>query len=589
MESKPQRQFDVMTPKVYAFGAAMVIIGAAGIYLMAAKSNVYPLLTIFLYSIPSNCAISIFPHEPVLVWYGKFVNLWHLTTAATLGTIAAAYLDYKFFTPILNLSYSAKFKSHRFYQQAHRLFYKMPFMAIVIAGFTPIPFYPFKFMVYASKYSIWRYLGAVTIGRFPRYYLLALLGFTFQIPNWLIIAAFAGMFAAVYYRKIFKLVSRPFIWLYDLVTGKPSKAKENMPKNISTVMAIRIATRTIKNLILQKPICVALEVTHNCTANCRHCDKGPTVEDNAVGAEEYKRICDKLSPSMIQIAGGEPMRRKDLPEIVRALYRPDRTPILILITNASLLTRDNYFELREAGIKQFSISLDFPDERHDANRRVPGLFNRINRLVPELLSYGHGDVTINSCITRENYPYVKDLARLVGSWGAKLNFSIYTDLRTHNNEFNLRHPEDTEKLNAIIDEIYDRRNDYHAVMTSEKVFRRYCYFYENNCDIPNCRAGRRFLVINPDGRLTPCAMFIDERYDSREELIEKFADVTDCGGCYISVRANTEKSAWELFTDNLRALRLSNQNGSKSTEISFSETPEDKESTEELPALKKAL
>jgi hypothetical protein len=52
-------------------------------------------------------------------------------------------------------------------------------------------------------------------------------------------------------------------------------------------------------------------------------------------------------------------------------------------------------------------------------------------------------------------------------------------------------------------------------------------------------------------------MFIDQRYDSRQELIEKFSRVSDCTGCYISMRANTEKSAWELLTDNLNFFRLS--------------------------------
>lgn len=589
MNSKSEFNFEKMTPKVYVFGAAIILIGIIGVYLMTARPKDFPLLTIFFYSIPSNCAISLFPHEPVLVFFGKFVNLWALTAVATLGTIAAAYLDYKFFTPILNLAYSSKYKSHRFYQKAHKLFYKMPFWAIVIAGFTPIPFYLFKFMVYSSKYSLWRYLAAVAIGRFPRYYLLAFLGYTFQVPDWLIIATFITMFLIVYYRKVFQIISWPFLKLYRLITGDNSKHGDNMSKSVPTMMAIRIAARAAKNLIFKRPLCIALEVTHNCTANCRHCDKGAKVEDNPVGPEEYKRICDEISPTMIQIAGGEPMKRDNLVDIVKALHRPCRPPILILITNATLLTEEKYFELREAGIKQFSISLDFPDERHDKNRRVPGLFNHLNTLVPKLLSYGHNDVTINSCITRENYPYIKDMARLVAGWGAKLNFSIYTDLRTHNPELNLRHPEDTRELRKIIDEIYDPQNGYNSVMTAERVFRRYCDFFENGCNIPNCQTGRKFLVINPDGRLTPCAMFIEERYDSRQELIKKFADKTDCGGCYISIRANTEKSAWELISDNLRAMRMTNEDSTRLEDELTADIPEQKSKEAKEPeTMKKA-
>lgn len=329
-----------------------------------------------------------------------------------------------------------------------------------------------------------------------------------------------------------------------------------MPRNISTPLAIRIAARTLKNIILKRPICIALEVTHNCVANCRHCDKGEKVEDNPISAAEYKRICSSLSPAMIQIAGGEPLLRKDLPEIVRELYRPNKLPLLIVVTNGFLLTEEKYLELREAGISQFSISLDFPDERHDEFRRIPGLFKKLNRLIPGLLALGNDDVVINTCITRANYPYITDTAKKVSEWGAKLNFSAYTDLRTNNNEFNLRHPEDTEKLSRIIDKIFSGGNGYRSVMTSERVLRRFSKFFENRY-MPDCRTGEKFLIVNPDGRLTPCAMFIEERYDTLEDLINKFAHKNKCGGCYISIRANTEKSTRELVTDNLRFLRTS--------------------------------
>ncbi|GAF89107.1 unnamed protein product, partial [marine sediment metagenome] len=104
--------------------------------------------------------------------------------------------------------------------------------------------------------------------------------------------------------------------------------------------------------------------------------------------EEYGRICEEIHPTVIQIAGGEPLKRAELPEIVRVLYKPGRPPMLALVTNASLLTEENYLELRQAGIREFSISLDFPDERHDDFRRIPGLFKRLDRLIPRLRAKG---------------------------------------------------------------------------------------------------------------------------------------------------------------------------------------------------------
>ena len=217
-------QYDVMTLKTYVFGAIMVVLGVLGVYMMIIKPQAHPLLTIFLYSIPSNCAIVVFPHEPVLIWYGKTVNLWYLATFATLGTILAAFLDYKFFTPILNLRFTAsRYKTKSFYKTAHKWFYKMPFAALMVAGFSPIPFFPFKFMVYASKYPYWKYLLAVALSRFPRYYLLALVGYTFQIPNWIIFSTFLAMILIVYCRKIIQRIKLLFSKIIELIKGKNNR------------------------------------------------------------------------------------------------------------------------------------------------------------------------------------------------------------------------------------------------------------------------------------------------------------------------------------------------------------------------------
>ncbi len=332
-----------------------------------------------------------------------------------------------------------------------------------------------------------------------------------------------------------------------------------MPKAIPTSIAVSVALHTLKNIIFNRPICVALEVTHNCTANCLHCDKGPQIEDNMVTPEEFGEVLDKLSSPFVQIAGGEPMMRKDLPEIVRRLHRPGRWPLLVLVTNASLLTADKYLELREAGISQFSISLDFPDERHDKNRNISGLFARLDKIIPDLVSYGNGDIAVNSCITRDNYRYIKDMVAVCRRWNAKMNFSAYTDLRTGNKDLNLRHPEDTRVMNRLIDELYADPELSAWTMTTERVLRSYCRFFEVGMSHPDCQAGYRFLIVNPDGKLTPCAVFIEDRYKDRDELIEKFASTNKCDGCYISTRSNTEKTIWQLMIDNLAALRLSNR------------------------------
>lgn len=554
---KQDSTFESMTPRTWLLTGIMIVLGVVGVWMMTTKPTKLPYLTVFFYSIPSNAGISLFPHEPVLIWCGKFMNLWVLSAVAAAGTLVSAFLDYRIFAKVLNLKYSGRYKSTDMYRKAHRWFYRMPFISLVVAGFTPIPFFPFKFMVYSSRYPLWKYMIAVAVGRFPRYYLLATVGKVFQVPDWLIIVAFLGMFLLVYMKKIFGWLSNFSRMIGRLLRGEPLRDGEKMSRSRLTLVAIRVAMHTFWNLVFRKPICVALEVTHNCTANCHHCDKGEEVEDNMVSADEFRRVIYRIKPPFIQIAGGEPLLRDDLPKIVRELHRPRNWPLLVLITNASLLTREKYYELREAGILQFSISLDFPDVRHDTYRNIPGLFDHLDTLIPRLIAEGNGDIVINCCITRDNYKYIKEMVAICRRWKAKMNFSVYTELRTYNKDLNLRHPEDTDALNQLIDELYADPELSTWTMTSEKVLRSYNRFFENGMKQPNCQAGYRFLVVNPDGQLTPCAMFIETRYRTLKDLLEKFAKHNTCEGCYISTRGNTEKTMWQLFTDNMTALRIS--------------------------------
>jgi membrane protein YqaA with SNARE-associated domain len=159
-----------------------------------------------LYSIPSNTAISVFPHEPVLIEYGKIANLWWCATAATTGTMVAGWLDHRVFVPVLNYTKITSYKESRFYKRSKDIFMRYPFATLVVTGFTPIPFFPFKFLCFSIHYPLWRYLTALAVARFPRYYLLALVGYLFGIPTWILIASVVVIFGLYAFRGI------PAVW-----------------------------------------------------------------------------------------------------------------------------------------------------------------------------------------------------------------------------------------------------------------------------------------------------------------------------------------------------------------------------------------
>jgi MoaA/NifB/PqqE/SkfB family radical SAM enzyme len=322
--------------------------------------------------------------------------------------------------------------------------------------------------------------------------------------------------------------------------------------NVSGTMALKMLARGLRNKYQQKPISISFEITHYCTANCWHCNwGGPVKDENRLQAEDYAAICEELSPVVSHISGGEPLARSDVVEITRAMAKPGKLPFMVLVSNAAALTVDKYWKLREAGINQFSISLDFPDERHSEFRRIPGLFDKMNRVIPEICALGNNDLSLNVCITAWNYKELAGMVELAKKWNTKINFSVYTPLRI-NDESGVPAQEQLKEVRAAFQQLIDMKKAGYPVYSSERVLWKYFQFFTDK-GIPGCQAGRRFLVINPDGMLTPCAM-VWAKYKTQPEMLREFTAINTCEQCYISTRANTEKTLNDILADNLGML-----------------------------------
>lgn len=324
--------------------------------------------------------------------------------------------------------------------------------------------------------------------------------------------------------------------------------------NVSPNMTVRMTAQGLWNLWRKRPVSVSFEVTHACTANCWHCNWGGPIKETRLEPEEYTAIYRELKPPVVNISGGEPLARGDVDEIIRSIATPGGLPWIVVVTNASQLTPERFLRLKEAGMHQLSVSIDFPDERHDEFRRIPGLFGRMDRVMPECARIGDpDDVLLNCCITAWNYRDLPGIVRLAKRWGVSVNFSAYTPLRMDDPHGLVANNGSKEELRQVLDEVIDLKRAGWPVYTSERVLWKY-YTFLCGGRLPNCKAGIRFLVVNPDGRLTPCAMVM-AYFNDQPTMRREFSCRNTCTMCYISTRANTEKAIGELLADNLPALR----------------------------------
>jgi len=155
------------------------------------------LWVLFIYSFPSQFLIPIVPHEPVLLYFGKFYSPLTVALVDIAGTMLTEALNYSVFKYIIDTSFFQKMHHTKSVAKVVELFNRAPFVALLVAGLTPVPFYPFRFLVVMAHYPIWKYLLAVFLSRTPRFYVLALIGRAIKIPDYLIIAIFIILIAAV--------------------------------------------------------------------------------------------------------------------------------------------------------------------------------------------------------------------------------------------------------------------------------------------------------------------------------------------------------------------------------------------------------
>jgi MoaA/NifB/PqqE/SkfB family radical SAM enzyme len=258
-----------------------------------------------------------------------------------------------------------------------------------------------------------------------------------------------------------------------------------------------------------------------------------------------------LHPCVVQVSGGEPLMRRDLDEVIRNIKSDSGVPYIILVSNWSLMTEDRYLQLKQAGADEFCVSLDFPDERHDEFRGLPGLYRHLSQIVPKVAALGYDDIVMNNCITAANVAEVNAVADKAAEWGVNINFSAYSPRRTGCRDYFLNTREQLAVLNEGLNRIKKRMNDSHWITNNISTMDATSRYFTNG-GTPTCKAGLRWLVVTSDGALQPCSMQF-KRYGLHEQarMVQEFTQHNTCDQCYVSIRSYLDKTFPQLVRENV--------------------------------------
>jgi MoaA/NifB/PqqE/SkfB family radical SAM enzyme len=153
---------------------------------------------------------------------------------------------------------------------------------------------------------------------------------------------------------------------------------------------------------------LTLATTWRCNHRCGHCRIWERRPDGELTTDELARLFER-NPSIrwLDLTGGEPTTRRDLPEIVRAATR--HLPDLVLLhfpTNGAL--PDRAVAAAEAALERrppqliLTVSLDGPRAVHDALRGVDGAWDGAIETFARLRELPGVDVVLGMTLTVEN-------------------------------------------------------------------------------------------------------------------------------------------------------------------------------------------
>jgi radical SAM protein len=224
------------------------------------------------------------------------------------------------------------------------------------------------------------------------------------------------------------------------------------------------------------PFLIIWEMTQSCDLACRHCrasaqPNADPLELTTKEGENLLRQAAGMGVPIFILSGGDPLKRKDLFHLIR--FGANRGLRMATVPAATpLLTEDVVVRLKDSGLSQMALSLDFPEASlHDSFRGVPGAFDK----TMQAAEWAHKHdlpLQINTTLWNESIEHLPRIVELVKQldivfW--EVFFLVPTGRGT---ELKGLTPDDCENLFETLYRV-QKESDFLVKVTEAPHFRRY--------------------------------------------------------------------------------------------------------------------
>lgn len=299
-------------------------------------------------------------------------------------------------------------------------------------------------------------------------------------------------------------------------------------------LALRLEQLRRRNMKVLHPLQQLFwESTLRCNVHCLHCGSdcvSSVTQPDMPAADFLKVIDEQITPHvtphnvLIIISGGEPLMRKDLEEVGRALY--DRGYPWGMVTNGLALTKERYQSLRQAGLRSLTISCDGLEEDHVWLRQHPLAFEGATRAIRLAAADKSLTWDVVTCANQRNYGHLSEIREMLWSLGV-LDWRVFgidpMGRAADNPELLLT----DEQFRGLMDFIAKEREEGRHVSYSCE---GYLGEYEGRVrdHLYHCAAGVSIASILIDGSISACTS-IRGKYYQGNIYKDAFWDVWENG------------------------------------------------------------
>ena len=250
-----------------------------------------------------------------------------------------------------------------------------------------------------------------------------------------------------------------------------------------------------------------IAVTYKCNGRCVMCNIWKKEHTEEVAIDVFG--CLPPSLKTINITGGEPFLRKDLPSIVSLILRRCNNPRMVISTNG---LSPSIIEAQLNEIKRFApnvgirISVDGLGEMHDRIRGVKGAFDRTMESVEVCKKMNVKDLGLAFTIIPENLDHLRSVYDLTRKNNLQFAVSIAQNSDIYFSIDTLKPQVDSKVLADHLE--YIAQNQLKALDIKNwfrAYFTRGIYYYNiGQSPLIACSAADDFFFFDPQGNVFIC-------------------------------------------------------------------------------------